>query len=150
MCGLPGFSPNWTSRSFTTSCATGPAMNQTFNGHFKYSVMPCGLTKTPVTFQHIMNDIFRDILDRYVVISLCDILIFSDNPEQHCYHIHSILERLRKYTLFVKLDKYTFDQSSTGFLGYILPKRVLRGNSRRWMPSAAEQGPGPPESYSTS
>lgn len=56
--------------------------------------MPSGLTSAPVTFQHFMNGIFRDILDQYVVIYLNYILVFSDDLEQHCYHVHSTLESL--------------------------------------------------------
>jgi hypothetical protein len=50
-------------------------------GHFEYSLMPFGLTNVPVVFQHMMNDIFREYLDPFVVIYLDDILIYSKNEE---------------------------------------------------------------------
>jgi hypothetical protein len=50
-------------------------------GHFKYSVMPFGLTNAPAVCQHLMNDIFREYMDEFVVVYLDDILIFSKNQE---------------------------------------------------------------------
>ena len=61
-------------------------------GHFEYKVMPFGLTNAPAIFQHMMNDIFRDYLDKFVVIYLNDILIFSFNPQEHQHHISLVLE----------------------------------------------------------
>jgi hypothetical protein len=61
-------------------------------GHFEYSVMPFGLTNKPVVFQHMMNDIFWEYLDYFVVIYLDDILIYSKNEEEHKHHVRLILE----------------------------------------------------------
>jgi hypothetical protein len=52
-------------------------------GHFEYCVMPFGLTNAPAVFQHLMNDIFSDLLDTSVIVYLDDILIFSNNPKEH-------------------------------------------------------------------
>jgi len=56
-------------------------------GLFEYLVMPFGLTNAPATFQYFMNDIFHDMVDLFVVVYLDDILIFSDNLEQHREHV---------------------------------------------------------------
>ncbi|KAF8748732.1 hypothetical protein RHS01_10578 [Rhizoctonia solani] len=56
-------------------------------GLFEYLVMPFGLTNAPAAFQHFMNDLFRDLIDVTVVIYLDDILIFSENPEEHPAHV---------------------------------------------------------------
>jgi hypothetical protein len=64
-------------------------------GHFEYNVMPFGLTNAPAVFQHMMNDIFREHLDDFVVIYLDDILIFSKNEEEHKKHVRLVLEKLR-------------------------------------------------------
>ncbi|QRV95333.1 Retrotransposable element Tf2 protein [Ceratobasidium sp. AG-Ba] len=69
-------------------------------GLFKYLVMPFGLTNAPATFQHFMNDIFRDILDVYVIIYLDDILVFSKNEEDHEKHVREVLSRLQKHNLY--------------------------------------------------
>jgi hypothetical protein len=52
-------------------------------GHFEYSVMPFGLTNAPAVFQHMMNDIFREYLDYFVVIYINDILIYSNIKGEH-------------------------------------------------------------------
>lgn len=67
-------------------------------GHYEYLVIPCSLTNAPITFQHF-------ILGQYIVTYLGDILVFSKNPDQHCYHVHSIRKRLRKQSVYVKLEK---------------------------------------------
>ena len=56
--------------------------------------MPFGLTNAPVVFQHMMNDIFREHLDDFVVIYLDDILIFSTNEGEHKKHVRLVLEKL--------------------------------------------------------
>jgi hypothetical protein len=56
-------------------------------GHFEYTVMPFGLTNAPVIFQHLMNDIFREYMDEFVVVYLDDILIFSKDQETHDKHV---------------------------------------------------------------
>ncbi|CAM5166707.1 unnamed protein product [Natator depressus] len=96
--------------------------------HFEYLVMPFCQINAPTTFQHFVNEVFRDILDQYVVIYLNDILVFSNNSEQHCYHICSILERLWKQSLYMKLEKCTFDQYFTEYLGYILSPEGIKMN----------------------
>ena len=57
-------------------------------GSFEYLVMPFGMTNSPATFQHFMNDIFRDMADIFVIVYLDDILVFSDNKEDHKDHVH--------------------------------------------------------------
>ena len=57
-------------------------------GLFEYLVMPFGMTNSPATFQHFMNDIFRDMADIFVIVYLDDILVFSDNKEDHKDHVH--------------------------------------------------------------
>jgi hypothetical protein len=89
-------------------------------GLFECLVMPFGLTNAPASFQHFMNDIFRDLLDVTVIIYLDDILIFSDNPADHEKHVKEVLERLRHNQLFAKAEKCEFHRNECEFLGFII------------------------------
>jgi alpha-D-ribose 1-methylphosphonate 5-triphosphate synthase subunit PhnH len=77
-------------------------------GSFEWHVMPEGLTNAPAPFQRFMNDLFSDLLDINVVVYLDDILIFSETPEDHKWHVHEVLKRLRKASLFALLKKCAF------------------------------------------
>jgi len=63
-------------------------------GLFKWLVMPFGLSNAPSAFQHFINDIFSDVLDIFVVIYLDNILIYSDNMDDHKKHVKEVLKRL--------------------------------------------------------
>jgi hypothetical protein len=89
-------------------------------GHFETLVMPFGLTNAPATFQSFMNDIFRDLLDDFMIIYLDDILIFSDDPAKHTIHVERVLGRLRQYKLFIKAEKCEFDRDRCEFLGFVV------------------------------
>jgi hypothetical protein len=93
---------------------------QTCYGHFECLVMPFSLTNAPASFQHLMNDIFRDILDVYVLIYLDDILIFSRDLTQHKEHVHEVLCCLTTNGLYAKAKKCEFSKHSTEFLGFII------------------------------
>ena len=67
---------------------------QTYYGSFEWLVMPFGLTNGPAAFQRFMNDIFGDLLDQCIVVYLDNILIYSNNPEQHMKHIWEVLRCL--------------------------------------------------------
>uniref|UniRef100_A0A8C6XU88 ribonuclease H n=1 Tax=Naja naja TaxID=35670 RepID=A0A8C6XU88_NAJNA len=89
-------------------------------GHFKYTVMPFGLTNAPAVFQHFMNDVFRDMLDKFVVVYLDNILIYSSSRESPLQQVRLVLQRLRKHQLYAKLEKCLFFQTSIEFLGHII------------------------------
>jgi hypothetical protein len=94
-------------------------------GHFEYLVMPFGLTNAPAIFQAMMNDIFRQELDQFVVIYLDDILIYSQDITSHINHINTVLSKLRKFNLYAKLEKCEFHKPSIEFLGYIVSAQGL-------------------------
>src|SRR5690349_1843571 len=77
-------------------------------GLFEYLVMPFGLTNAPACFQHLMNDIFRDLIGKFVVIYLDDILIYSTNESEHISHVRTVLSILRANGLYAKFEKYAF------------------------------------------
>ena len=89
-------------------------------GHFEYTVMPFGLTNAPATFQAYINEALKPLLDHICIVYLDDILIFSDNVEEHANDVRKVLDRLRQYDLFVKFSKCAFSVKEVEFLGYIV------------------------------
>uniref|UniRef100_A0A8C5MLK4 Gypsy retrotransposon integrase-like protein 1 n=1 Tax=Leptobrachium leishanense TaxID=445787 RepID=A0A8C5MLK4_9ANUR len=89
-------------------------------GHFEYLVMPFGLCNAPAAFQHFLNDIFRDVLDTFLVVYLDDLLVYSRTIQEHEQHVRLVLSRLRQHKLYGKIEKSTFEKSSIEFLGYVL------------------------------
>ena len=79
-------------------------------GYFEYNVMPFGLINAPTIFQHLMNDVFREFLDHFVVVYLDDILVFSKNEKDHEKHVWLVLKKLRFTGLNAKLEKCVFHQ----------------------------------------
>ncbi len=73
-------------------------------------MMSFGLIKTHVIFQHLMNDVFHEYLDDFMVCYIDDIFIFSKNMEDHEHHVHIILEKFREVGLYAKLYKHEFHQ----------------------------------------
>ena len=106
----------------------GDEWNTTFRtryGHLEYTVMPFGLTNAPAVFQHMANDIFRDFLDSFTIVYLDDILIYSKTQEEHDIHVRQVLQRLREYGLYAKLEKCSFDQNHVEFLGYVVSQQGI-------------------------
>ncbi|MBW0580265.1 hypothetical protein O181_119980, partial [Austropuccinia psidii MF-1] len=71
-------------------------------GSYEYLVMQFGLTNDPASFQNLVNDIFEDLLDVFVVVYLDDIMVFSSSEEEHVKHVAFVLQRLRDNNLFAK------------------------------------------------
>jgi hypothetical protein len=88
--------------------------------HFEYVVISFGLTNALVVFQHMMNDVFYEYLDDFVVCNIDDILIFSKNMADHERHVGFVLKKLQKVSLYAKLEKCGFHQFEVEFLGYII------------------------------
>ena len=92
---------------------------RTCYGSFEWKVMPFGLTNALAAFQHFMNDIFADMVDVCVIIYLDDILVYSDNIDQHRTHIREVLCWLRENGLYVGAHTCSFHQGTVEYLGYI-------------------------------
>ncbi|MBW0571496.1 hypothetical protein O181_111211 [Austropuccinia psidii MF-1] len=95
-------------------------------GSFEYLVMPFGLTNAPASFQNLVNDIFQDLLDVFVVVYLDDIMVFSKSEEEHVTHVSTVLSRLRANNLFAKASKCLFHVSSVEYLGYVVSSEGLK------------------------
>ncbi|KAK3545878.1 hypothetical protein QTP70_016572 [Hemibagrus guttatus] len=80
----------------------------TTRGHYEYRVMPYGLANAPAVFQSFINEIFRDIMNKYVVAYIDDILIYSKSEEEHQGHVRTVLTRLLENQLYVKAEKCEF------------------------------------------
>ena len=94
-------------------------------GSFEYTVLPMGLCNAPGTFMQLMNETFRDALDRFVLAFLDDILVFSKTREEHIKHVREVLTRLRKQKLYAKLSKCEFFQDQVAFLGHQIGAKGL-------------------------
>jgi hypothetical protein len=92
----------------------------TKHGLFEWLVMPFGLTNAPATFMQVMNDVFRPLIDAFIIVYLDDILIFSRTREERVQHVRQILSVLQREKLFVKLSKCEFGKTSLVYLGYIV------------------------------
>ncbi|XP_049335604.1 uncharacterized protein LOC125802248 [Astyanax mexicanus] len=92
----------------------------TTRGHYEYLVMPFGLRNAPSVFQAFVNDVFRDMIGQFVIVSIDDILIYSDSFENHVHQVRQVLTRLLEHQLYVKGEKCEFHLPSTTFLGYII------------------------------
>ncbi|KAL5536232.1 hypothetical protein ACEPAF_53 [Sanghuangporus sanghuang] len=90
-------------------------------GLFEPTVMFFGLCNAPVTFQGFMNDIFRELIhEGIVIIYLDDILIFSNDLEEHRRCTKRVFEILRRNGLFLKLQKCEFEVNTVKYLGHII------------------------------
>ncbi|CAN6452104.1 unnamed protein product [Victoria cruziana] len=91
-------------------------------GHYEFRVMPFGLTNAPAAFMDLMNRIFHDLLDDYVIVFIDDILVYSDDKTMHSFHLAEVLKRLRQNKLYAKFSKCEFWLEKVSFLGHIISK----------------------------
>ncbi|GJV14179.1 putative reverse transcriptase domain-containing protein [Tanacetum coccineum] len=89
-------------------------------GHYEFQVMPFGLTNAPAVFMDLMNRVYKSYLDKFVIVFIDDILIYSKNKEEHGEHLKTILNLLRSKKLYAKFLKCDFWLDSVQFLGYVI------------------------------
>ncbi|GJX97841.1 putative reverse transcriptase domain-containing protein [Tanacetum coccineum] len=89
-------------------------------GHYEFQVMPFGLTNAPAIFMDLMNRVCKPYLDKFVIIFIDDILIYSKSEEEHAEHLKLILELLKKEELYAKFSKCEFWLSKVQFLGHMI------------------------------
>jgi hypothetical protein len=82
--------------------------------------MSFGLTNAPAYFMYLVNKVFMKYLDKFMVVFIDDILIFSKNEEVHDEHLRLVLQKLRENQLYAKLSKYEFWLKEVLFLGHII------------------------------
>ncbi|GKD16154.1 putative reverse transcriptase domain-containing protein [Tanacetum coccineum] len=89
-------------------------------GHYEFRVMPFGLTNAPAVFMDLMNRVCKPYLDKFVIVFIDDILIYSHNEKEHEEHLKTILELLKKEELYAKFSKCEFWINTVKFLGYVI------------------------------
>jgi hypothetical protein len=102
-------------------------------GLYEFTVMSFGRTNEPTFFMYLMNSVFMDYLDKFLVVFIDDILIYSQSEEEHADHLRKVLKRLREHQLYAKLSKCEFWIHEVLFLGHIInrdglavdPKKVV-------------------------
>ena len=77
-------------------------------GHYEFVVMTFGLTNAPAIFMDLMNQVFKEYLDQFVVLFMDDILVYSKTPEEHARHLEIVLQTLRDHQLYAKKEKCEF------------------------------------------
>ena len=82
--------------------------------------MSFGLTNAPAYFMSMMNKVFMEYLDKFVVVFIDDIMVYSKNEEEHKEHLRSVLEKLREHQLYAKSSKCEFWLKEVRFLGHVI------------------------------
>ena len=88
--------------------------------HYEFLVMPFGLTNAPAVFMDLMHRVCRPFLDRFVIVFIGDILIYSKSESEHEVHLRQVLDVLRREVLFAKFSKCEFWLKEVHFLGHVI------------------------------
>ena len=104
---------------------------RTWYGHYEFLVMAFGLTNAPSAFMDLMNRIFKKYLDKFVIVFIDDIFIYSKSKEEHAEHLKFILEILRQEKLYAKFSKCEFWLREVQFLGHVVSSEGIKVDSAK-------------------
>nr|GFB47985.1 putative reverse transcriptase domain-containing protein [Tanacetum cinerariifolium] len=93
--------------------------------HYEFQVMPFGLTNAPTVFMDLMNRVCKPYLDKFVIVFIDDILVYSKDEKEHEEHLRQILELLKKEELYAKFYKYKFWIPKVQFLGHVIDSQGI-------------------------
>jgi hypothetical protein len=82
--------------------------------------MSFGLTNAPAYIMYLMNKGFMEYMDKFVMVFIDDILVYSRSEEEHEEHLHLALQKLREHRLYAKMSKYKFWMKQVAFLGHVM------------------------------
>ena len=100
-------------------------------GHYEFLVMPFGLTNAPAAFMDLMHRVFRPYLDKFVIVFIDDILIYSKSKEEHTEHLRITLQTLQEKKLYAKFSKCEFWLKEVAFLGHIVSVEGLKVDPKK-------------------
>ena len=100
-------------------------------GSYEFLVLPMGLRNSPGTFMDLMNTVFNKQLDKFVLVFLDDIVIFSNSLEEHKQHLEEVLTILKEQKLYAKISKCNLVRQEIEFLGYLVGNEGLRADPRK-------------------
>jgi hypothetical protein len=100
-------------------------------GLYEFTIMSFGLTNAPAFFMYLMNNVFMDYLDKFIVVFIDGILIYSQNEQEHEEQLRKVLQRLCDCQLYAKLSKCEFWISKVLFLGHIINRDGLVVDSKK-------------------
>ena len=95
-------------------------------GHYEFTAMPFDLTNAPAAFMDLMNKAFRCYLDKFIVMFIDDILIYSKEKKEYADHLRMVLQTLREHQLYGKLKKCEFWLEEVVFLGHVVTKEGIK------------------------
>ena len=93
--------------------------------------MSFGLTNAPAAFMDLMNRVFRPFLDRFVIVFIDDILVYSRSEEEHAMHLRYVLQTLREHQLYAKFSKCEFWLDQVTFLGHVVSKDGIQVDPKK-------------------
>jgi hypothetical protein len=99
---------------------------KTNEGLYEWFVILFGLTNTPITFMRLMNEVLKDFIEKFFIVHLDDILIFSKIEAAHLKHLTIVMKRLQQEKLLINMKKYPFMKTKIIYLGFVISTDKLR------------------------
>ena len=100
-------------------------------GHYEFRVIPFGLTNALAAFMDLMNRVFQQYLNRFVIVFIDYILVYSGDRKEHSKHLRIVLQTLREWQLYAKLSKCQFWLDMVAFLGHVISAKGVRSDPRK-------------------